>query len=101
MPPSGFFPQGVDRMDSANVTVKRFAVVLSRMLGQTVVDQTGLAGTYAISLRFAVPDPAHPPVEPFSTAMQEQLGLKLESQTAPVEIVVVDHAERPSGSSAT
>ena len=97
---------------------------LSRLSGRLVVDQTGLTGRYDLNLEWT-PDPgqfppppgggpvggpgpggpapgvpAPPPVDPngpsLSTALQEQLGLKLESQKGPVEILVIDRVEHPS-----
>ena len=79
---------------------------LSTMLGRTVVDKTGLTGVYDIDVRFA-PDPAlqqlpaGPPADAngasIFTAMQEQLGLKLQAGKGPVEVIVVDSAEKPEG----
>ena len=65
-----------------------------------MIDETGLAGVYSFTLRFT-PDPK-PGVPEESdapsifAALQEQLGLKLEPQKGPVEILVIDHAEKPS-----
>jgi uncharacterized protein (TIGR03435 family) len=81
---------------------------LSNMLESPVLDNTGLKGFYNFSLEYADPRWAvrskdgHPlPLELTSrpdifTAVQEQLGLKLEAKKGPVEILVVDHIERPS-----
>jgi uncharacterized protein (TIGR03435 family) len=66
-----------------------------------VVDRTGLRGEYDFKIE-ATPEgrrngnPDEREVSVF-TAVQEQLGLKLEASKAPVEVLVVDHAERPSG----
>jgi uncharacterized protein (TIGR03435 family) len=82
-----------------------FARNLAGLAGRTVVDQTGLTGTYDLELTWT-PDSA--PGEPsvggaapseggsLFTALQEQLGLKLEAQRAPLEFVVIDSAERPA-----
>ena len=88
--------------------------VLSRVLGRTVVDRTGLKGNFDIRLewtpdlgQFPPPPAGVPPGAPpipqgdpngpsIFTAIQEQLGLKLESQKGPVDILVIDHVERPS-----
>jgi len=67
-----------------------------------VVDRTGLAGSWDFDLRF-VPrnrgvdaSPADPDLPDFFTAVQEQLGVKLESTKGPVEVLVIDSVERPT-----
>jgi uncharacterized protein (TIGR03435 family) len=88
--------------------------VLSRQLGRTVVDKTGLTGNYDFTLEWTPdeggpPPPSRPPdgssppaagaPDPGAsifTALPEQLGLKLESTKAPVDVVVIDHIERPA-----
>lgn len=85
-------------------------------IGRPVIDQTGLKGDYYIQLQWApelrpgtmfngtpIGNPgagAGPPPESsgpsFMTALQEQLGLKLEPTKGPVEYVVVDHVDRPT-----
>ena len=70
-------------------------------LPHPVVDRTGLGGTYDFALEWVPeaygeggqPDEAGPT---FVKALREQLGLKLESQKGPIELVVIDHIERPS-----
>jgi uncharacterized protein (TIGR03435 family) len=63
-----------------------------------VVDRTGLGGEFDFQLEFAPPDaPAADSSAPsVFTAVQEQLGLKLETAKVPAEIVVIDRAEKPS-----
>jgi bla regulator protein blaR1 len=75
--------------------------------GRPVVDRTGLTGIYDFELTWA---PEAPPTAPdgaptagfdpggptLFTAVQEQLGLKLEATTGPVEVLVIDSAERPT-----
>ena len=72
---------------------------LSRQLGRTVRDKTGLTGRYDFRLTYSPEltqqeggDSNAPSV---FTALEEQLGLKLESARGPVEILVVDNAEKP------
>jgi bla regulator protein blaR1 len=87
---------------------------LSLRLGRTVVDKTGLKGYYSYTLRWTpdvseeerlssngMPSPpaaSSPEVSgpPLATAVQEQLGLKLEPRTDAVQVLVIDHAETPS-----
>jgi len=70
-------------------------------LERSVVDKTGLTGYYAIDLTYA-PDESMPRDGPsldrpsLFTALQEQLGLKLESRKGPVEVLVIDNVARPS-----
>jgi uncharacterized protein (TIGR03435 family) len=70
-----------------------------------VVDRTGLTGTYDLELTWTPEAPpagrdGAPPVDPNGpsvfTALQEQLGLKLEATTGPVEVLVIDSADRPT-----
>jgi uncharacterized protein (TIGR03435 family) len=68
--------------------------------GRTVIDKTGITTRYDFELRWT-PDntPADSPeasAPSIFTALQEQLGLKLEPATAPLDILVIDSAERPS-----
>jgi uncharacterized protein (TIGR03435 family) len=86
---------------------------LSRQLGRTVVDKTELEGEYNFTLEWQPepgggvetlglpPDPrTSPPADmnrpSIFTAVQEQLGLRLDARKGPVEIIVIDHAEKPS-----
>ena len=69
-----------------------------------VVDRTGLTGTFDFSLEWSPePDAARPPGSQsedtgpaFLEALQEQLGLKLNPTTGPVDVLVIDHVEGPS-----
>jgi len=65
-----------------------------------VLDRTGLEGTFDLDLTFT-PDAAAIPIgaagaPSLFTALQEQLGLKLESAREPVEVLVIDRAEPPT-----
>jgi uncharacterized protein (TIGR03435 family) len=66
--------------------------VLSNAVERVVVDRTGLQGSYDIDWA-AEPGSDKPSI---FTAVQEQLGLKLESTKAPVDVFVIDHVERPT-----
>jgi len=95
-------------------TMAGFAFQLSDFLGRIVLDQTGLTGKYDLKLEWQpdenqvamfqamrvpegygapAPDPSGPSV---FAALQEQLGLKLESEKGPVEMFVIERLERPS-----
>ena len=79
-------------------SMKTLAANLTAVLGRQVIDKTGLDGYYDLKLEFTPegtpPDRATGPS--LYTALQEQLGLKLEAGKGALEIVVVDHAEKPS-----
>jgi uncharacterized protein (TIGR03435 family) len=79
------------------VSMATLADFLARRLDMPVLDMTGLNGFYDLTLDWvedaaASTDPQKFPELPI--ALQEQLGLKLESRKAPLEVVVVDHIER-------
>jgi uncharacterized protein (TIGR03435 family) len=91
------------QLTSTGVDMPALAVFLSRTLGRTVRDATGISGAFDFTLQWSQQDvslrapagsePAGPSI---FTALQEQLGLRLESAKGPVEIIVVDHAEKPT-----
>lgn len=77
------------------------AAALGGMLDRTVLNRTSLTGAYEIDLKWgadtvnAAPATQDAPPMLF-TAIQEQLGLKLESTRGPVDVLVIDHVERPT-----
>ena len=70
------------------------ASMLGRPLGVPVVDKTGIEGTYDVDLKFAAEDSTDSSLPSIFTAVQEQLGLKLESQKVPLKMLVIDHCRR-------
>jgi uncharacterized protein (TIGR03435 family) len=85
-------------------TIGILARSLAQILGRVVLNNTGISGRYDLSLRWT-PDDAPAPASNGApdaalpgifTAIQEQLGLKLESTKGPVSILVLDHVEPPS-----
>lgn len=82
-------------------TLRMLTEQLSRSLGRVVVDKTGLDGRFDLTLKWVSDDrasagPDAPRGPSLFTALQEQLGLKLESAKGPVTILVIDHIELPS-----
>jgi uncharacterized protein (TIGR03435 family) len=75
--------------------VGAFAAGLSGIFGQTVVDQTGLSGSYDITFQVPI-DPEGDRESQISTALQDQLGLRITSQKATVDTIVIEHVEAPS-----
>jgi uncharacterized protein (TIGR03435 family) len=87
---------GKSSVTSTNVSMESFANILGGRLDHVVIDHTGLKGAYDIKLHWS-PDPAADSTEPsLFTALQEQLGLKLETTKGPVEIIVIDNLEKPT-----
>jgi bla regulator protein blaR1 len=107
---------GRGELTAQGLPMASIAMSLSRQVGRTVRDKTGLTGIYDFTLHWTPEEgtapmmgtPAGGPQGPNSatppdssgpsifTAIQEQLGLKLESQKGPVEMIVIDHVEKPS-----
>ncbi len=69
-------------------------IFLSNAVERVVTDRTGLQGSYDIDIDWAAEPGSDKPS--IFTAVQEQLGLKLEFERAPVDVVVIDHIERPT-----
>ena len=101
------FRAGPGAIIGANATMEQFVTILSRYMDRPVIDKTGFTGLFNAKLQFApesaprqlsgAPVEVSASTEPsIFTALQEQLGLRLEAAQEPVEILVVDHAVRAS-----
>jgi uncharacterized protein (TIGR03435 family) len=98
----GMFGNGV--IVSGGISMDRLVFSLGGLAGRLVNDRTGLTGDYALTLKFSpprtpgssqqAPAPDDPPE--FFTALQEQLGLKLQPEKTMVPVLVIDHIERPT-----
>jgi len=92
--------QGLIQAQAAPIGL--LVLILSPMVQRLVVDRTGLTGHYDFELRWTSDGPAASSPSATAgnpslfTAVEEQLGLKLESTTGPVDVVVIDHVERPT-----
>jgi uncharacterized protein (TIGR03435 family) len=87
-------------LEAAGIQFAIFVNVLSQQLGRPIVDKTGLTGFYDFRLQWtpqlaqqADSDSSGPTI---FTALQEQLGLRLESAKGPVEVLVIDSVQKPS-----
>lgn len=108
-------PLGRGRFQATHCSMSYFSWIVSQMLDRPVVDQTGLTKYYDFKLEFTPQPPPDlgaargdaganlPPRElppangpDIFTALREQLGLRLESHKGPVEVMVIDHIERPA-----
>lgn len=90
-----------DKFSSAKIDIAYFTNYISGILGVPVLDRTALKGDYDITLVFTPDgvepgDPAAASSAPLITAIQEQLGLKLEPQKIPIETFVIDRVARPA-----
>ena len=93
-------------MQALPTPMARLAAILSNPftgIEQQVVDETGLKGTFDLSLEWTLPLDRFGPGDSSAfvgpnirQALQEQLGLRLESTTAPEAVRVIDYIERPS-----
>ncbi len=107
---TGGEPEGDTNIFATGTSMALFAKHLSADVGRTVLDETGLKGEYDLRLVYS-PDQTQPAIfdgttegdaPPESrgpsifTALREQLGLKLESTKGPVDVIMIDHIERPS-----
>ena len=110
----GMMRMGRGSVEGQGVALDVLVQAISRQLGRPVIDRTGLMGRYDIKLQWT-PDPGQnatplgggplpgaepPPTDPngpsIFAALQEQLGLRLESEKAPVDLIVIDRVEKPS-----
>jgi uncharacterized protein (TIGR03435 family) len=102
---------GIGTLGLKGQAIGSFVTLLPQFVDRQVIDRTGLTGLYDLTLKWT-PEPASgttvlglppsspPPADPDApnifTAVQEQLGLKLENGRGPVEVVVIDRLEKPT-----
>jgi uncharacterized protein (TIGR03435 family) len=110
--PCGFARIGMSgQIDSGKARMAEFVRGLAGIVGRPVIDRTGFTGEFDVHLTFTpdentpglpggtlsaappAPDPTRPSI---FDALQEQLGLKLSASKGPVEVLVIDHVERPT-----
>jgi len=94
-------PKGGPLLPVRAATMERFASVLQDLLDRPVIDKTGLTKRYDFDLEFspegtllAPPGVSGPPID--SPGIIQRLGLKLEPAKGEVEVIVIDHAEKPT-----
>jgi uncharacterized protein (TIGR03435 family) len=112
---AGMMLVGNGTLTGQGVPLVNLVRLLTRALGRTVIDKTGLTSKYDFTLKWteerqapmfkgtegsqpgtggiSTPESSGPSI---FTAVQEQLGLKLESEKGPVDILIIDHVEKPS-----
>jgi uncharacterized protein (TIGR03435 family) len=91
-------PSGSQHAYSPRTTMTYVALMLGVITRRPVLDQTGLTGDFILDLEYAAQDApvGNSSAPSVFTAVQEQLGLKLESAKVPAEVLVIDRAEKPS-----
>jgi bla regulator protein BlaR1 len=97
--PPGSHMRGTGRtgFNATGYFMDGLANYLEDRVERNIIDKTNLPGRYDFSLKWAYDNPADPDSGPsLFTALEEQLGLKLQPAKGPVEILVVDHVEMPS-----
>jgi uncharacterized protein (TIGR03435 family) len=113
---SRMFPAGSSRLEGFGVPMSKLVEVLADRIGRTVVDKTGFSGTFNFQLDFSPDDAASNPksappaaagperpipgtnvqAPTIFVALQEQLGLRMQAVKGQVEVLVIDHVQRPS-----
>jgi uncharacterized protein (TIGR03435 family) len=113
---SRMFPAGRSRLEGFGVPMSKLVEVLADRIGRTVVDKTGFSGTFNFQLDFSPDEAASNPKSPptadagpetpilgtnvqaptIFAALQEQLGLRLQAGKGQVEVLLIDHVQRPS-----
>ena len=109
------------QMEGSKISMAEFIRVLAGLMGRPVIDKSGFNGEFEVNVSFipdentmglprggglsgpgglgepgAPPPPADPNLPNIFSALQEQLGLRLASAKGPVEVLVMDHVERPA-----
>lgn len=97
---------GVTTWDGKNVELSSMLNQLGYVVGRPVYDKTGLTGRYDFQVKYATQRPGGGSADidtsqpdaapPIATALEEQLGLKLVSGKGPMDIIVIDHMEKPA-----
>ncbi len=81
-------------LECASVSTVTLASLLARPVGRPVVDKTGLPGSYKLKLSYAPRNATDSDLPDVFTAVQDQLGLKLESKKVPADFLVIDHVDK-------
>jgi uncharacterized protein (TIGR03435 family) len=101
-PPTGGFLFSAGQMTGTAIPVSTLAATLAVHVERNIIDKTGLNGKYDINLKWTPPELESKDTgvdnnaPDLFTALQEQLGLKLESSKGPVDTLVIDHVEMPT-----
>ncbi len=99
--PCGVRPGGPGRISLIGIPMAQLAPLVSVAVGRPVVDRTGITGIYDIEITFTPgqapgSDLANPDAPSLFTAIEEQLGLKLDAERETVDVLVIERIERPT-----
>jgi uncharacterized protein (TIGR03435 family) len=103
----GNFELGPEGLVLTSATIGSVTPMLSRLLGRTVIDKTGLTKTYDVSIEWTPDDflsmrlppgerPAHPAGPSIFTVFRDQIGIAFQPQKGPVDILIIQRAEKPA-----
>jgi uncharacterized protein (TIGR03435 family) len=97
---NGGSPRGIE-LSASGATIDHLIDMLASRIGRPIIDKTDLTGKYDFALKFApyninAPPPADPVGPDVFTAIQEQLGLKLEAGKGSVQVLVIDNVQKPT-----
>jgi uncharacterized protein (TIGR03435 family) len=81
-------------LESNATSLGGLAKMLVNLVGRSIIDKTGITGTYDFKLSYAAADNPDSNLPDIFTALQEQLGLKLVPQKVPIENLVIDHVDK-------
>jgi bla regulator protein blaR1 len=110
LPSCGALRAGPGRISGRSVTMDQFIAFLSPRVDRVVIDRSGMSGLFDLDLEWtpdearraalaqlgSSPAPVDPNVPEISTALREQLGLRLQSTNGPVEVLVIESAQQPT-----
>jgi uncharacterized protein (TIGR03435 family) len=85
----------VGHIAARSLSMEQFVTILSLNVGRAVINETGFTGTFEINLEWS-PDQLVTDKPSLFTAVEEQLGLKLEAVRRPTDVLVIDHVEKPT-----
>jgi uncharacterized protein (TIGR03435 family) len=89
-------PGKAQHVVATGTTMGTLAAYVGNRLGRIVVDKSGLADSYDFTLAWAPDEAADPELPSLVTALREQLGLRVERQKSPVQILVIENLQQPS-----
>jgi uncharacterized protein (TIGR03435 family) len=88
---------GKSQISVTKIGLDQFAGMLSKQMGRIIQNKTGLSGEYDLALEWDPDQTADSTVPSIFAALQEQLGLRLDSRKGMADVLVIDSAEKASG----